>query len=105
MLSIVAYKRRSRKLKPAARPGTAERRKRDPAPGRLLGERARERHEQILDRDRPGDEVLLDHVGDQRLQRRPVGFDAVGKASPPKTSSISSTSSISHGSMVLSEPA
>ena len=29
--------------------------------------RARERHEQILDRNRPGDEVLLDHVGDQRL--------------------------------------
>src|SRR6185295_9436893 len=46
--------------------------------------RARERHEQILDRNRPGDEVLLDHVGDQRLQRRPVGFDAVGKRISPE---------------------
>jgi hypothetical protein len=42
-------------------------------------------HEQIFDRDRLGDEALLDHVLHERFQRRPVGFDAVGQGSRPNT--------------------
>ena len=35
-------------------------------------------HENVLERDRPRDEVLLDHVLHQRLEARAVGLDAAG---------------------------
>src|SRR5271154_5909147 len=35
------------------------------------------RHKQFIDRNRPRDERLLDHVTDQRLERRPVGLDPI----------------------------
>ena len=39
----------------------------------------RERNEQIVDLDRSGDQRLLVQILHERIQRRPVGLDAVGK--------------------------
>src|ERR1700746_4106487 len=38
------------------------------------------RYEQLLDRDRRGDEALFSHVADERLECRTVRFDAIGPA-------------------------
>src|SRR5215510_10482821 len=43
-----------------------------------MPEVSRHGNEQIFDRNDARDEMLLDHVSYQRLNRRPVGLDAVG---------------------------
>ena len=47
-------------------------------PVRTQREPSASNHEQLLDRNPSRDEMLFDHVLDQRLERGPIGFHAVG---------------------------